>query len=183
MKSNYIKFYYEDFLNSPDVQMMDTCQIGAYCLLLFNSLEQKEKGYLPINEEHLKEITRMGNNQWNNNKEAVLKKFSVSEKGYYNKKMIQVLGEDKSQEQLIEMPRYHKIQEYVVKHFKNIQKMQNQLTYEQCVLLTEKFKPDIIKKKLKKMENIPDLSKRYASVFLTLESWCEADVKKINIHV
>ena len=37
MKSPAFQLYTGDFLSSPDVQLMEAHEVGAYCLLLFNS--------------------------------------------------------------------------------------------------------------------------------------------------
>ena len=47
MKAPAFMFYTGDFLSSPDVQLMEVHEVGAYCLLLFNSWQSDRPGYLP----------------------------------------------------------------------------------------------------------------------------------------
>ena len=55
MKAPAFIFYTGDFLSSPDVQLMEVHEVGAYCLLLFNVVLPKSwtiyGGYLSQRHE------------------------------------------------------------------------------------------------------------------------------------
>ena len=230
----HIKFYFERFLRSKDVIGMTTSEVGAYALLLFNSINQENKGYLPKDMDLIRKMTRLPNKQWQLSKTKLMKKFNQCEKGYYNEMMLlqvekslrksannsnaakgrkkaaassEVFSETKIQQQnkvkvlakakndiVVQavkptkspavkevksvnnmMMEFHKLQDYVEKYFVNIKKIENQLTYKQCEMLTDKFSKELIISKLKKMENTMNISGKYSSVFITLEEWCKKD--------
>lgn len=61
----------------------------------------------------------------------------------------------------------------------NVSGLKSQLTQEQSKKLTDKFHKDLLKKKLLAMENKKDLQKKYSSVYLTLNSWCEMSNEEV----
>lgn len=66
----------------------------------------------------------------------------------------------------------HKIQKFVFENCPNVSKMKTQLTFENCVELEKKYSRELIEEKLKAMENKKDLTKKYVSVYLTVNTWC-----------
>lgn len=91
MKTPAFQFYPKDFLSSPDVQMMDAKEVGAYCLLLFNAWEATERpGYLPNDERKLQRWARLSKEDWLEAREILLEKFPVSECGQfrYNRRLV-----------------------------------------------------------------------------------------------
>ena len=83
-------FYAGDFLSSPDVQAMDTREIGAYCLLLFNAWQGDLPGHLPNNEDRLRRMTRLTVAEWEVSRELLLSKFPVADMGHtrYNPRLV-----------------------------------------------------------------------------------------------
>lgn len=75
MKAPAFLFYTGDFLSSPDVQLMEAHEVGAYCLLLFNSWQSDRPGYLPDDENRLRRIARLTQPQWADSRELLLSKF------------------------------------------------------------------------------------------------------------
>lgn len=67
----------------------------------------------------------------------------------------------------------HPLQNYISKNFKNILKIRDQLTFQNCETLVKKFDKDLIVKKLEALENKKGCEKEYVSLFLTLKNWCE----------
>ncbi len=200
---DHIKFYHQRFLNSVDVSDMSASLVGAYILLLLNSIDQSPAGYLPADMELLRKTSRLPNNSWKLNKDTLLKKFTYSEthRGYFNETLLNVIekkqrlsdkrrnaaknrGKSKEERIVVKekanvsvmMLEVHKIQEYVDKHFINIKKIENQLTYKQCCMLREQYSEELIVEKLKKMENTKNLNTKYTNVFITLEDWCKNEV-------
>lgn len=83
-------FYAGDFLSSPDVQAMDTREVGAYCLLLLNAWQGDLPGHLPNNEDRLRRICRMTVAEWEVSGELLLSKFPVADMGHtrYNPRLV-----------------------------------------------------------------------------------------------
>ncbi|MFD1466915.1 DUF1376 domain-containing protein [Hymenobacter caeli] len=75
MKAPAFMFYTGDFLSSPDVQLMEVQEVGAYCLLLFNSWQSDRPGYLPNDESRLRRTARLTTEQWAVSRELLLSKF------------------------------------------------------------------------------------------------------------
>ncbi len=65
----------------------------------------------------------------------------------------------------------HPLQILISQDYPNISKLKSQLTEKQAETLQAKFKPEIIKDILDSMENKVDLTKKYSSVNLTIQSW------------
>ncbi|MBW3127306.1 YdaU family protein [Hymenobacter profundi] len=77
MKAPAFLFYTGDFLSSPDVQLMEAHEVGAYCLLLFNSWQSDRPGFLPDDENRLRRIARLSQPQWADSRELLLSKFPL----------------------------------------------------------------------------------------------------------
>lgn len=178
---------------------MDTLEVGAYCLLLFHSIDQEHPGYLPNDEESLMRISKLTEEQWNKCKRRLLKKFEHSDKGYYNKRMVKELkrqaeeikaqqisdrvigaiNSDNNFKVIDKQEQIHPLQKYVSDNFHNVKRFPFQLTYEQCVALTDKYKfpTELIKNKLMDMEDTVDLYKKKYHVFYCLKNYCQRDFK------
>jgi len=77
-KSPAFQLYPQDFISSLDVQLMSAAEVGAYCLLLFNSWTQTRQGYLPNDEKQLQIISRLEPEQWKKSKKKLLAKFAIT---------------------------------------------------------------------------------------------------------
>jgi uncharacterized protein YdaU (DUF1376 family) len=90
MKAPAFLFYAGDFLSSPDVQAMDTREVGAYLLLLLNAWQGDLPGHLPNNEDRLRRLTRLTVAEWEVSRELLLSKFPVADMGHtrYNPRMV-----------------------------------------------------------------------------------------------
>jgi hypothetical protein len=75
----------------------------------------------------------------------------------------------------------HSLQKYIAAELKNVSKLKNQLTYSECETLTSKYPKKLIHAKLQAMENKVDLTKKYASVYLTLNNWCKEEHKEESL--
>lgn len=73
--------------------------------------------------------------------------------------------------------KWHELQEYVQKNFSNLKKWENQLTYENCEVLLKKYSKELIISKLVKMEDDKSLIGKKTYVFITLQQWCENELK------
>lgn len=71
-------FYTGDFLSSPDVQLMEVHEVGAYCLLLFNSWQSDRPGYLPNDEHRIRRTARLTTEQWAISRDLLLSKFPLA---------------------------------------------------------------------------------------------------------
>ncbi|OGX83053.1 DUF1376 domain-containing protein [Hymenobacter glacialis] len=78
MKAPAFLFYTGDFLSSPDVQLMEAHEVGAYCLLLFNSWQSDRPGYLTADENRLRRTARLSADQWAGSRELLLGKFPLA---------------------------------------------------------------------------------------------------------
>ena len=75
MKAPAFLLYTGDFLSSPDVQLMEAHEVGAYCLLLFNSWQSDRPGFLPNDEGRLRRTARLTTQQWADSRTLLLAKF------------------------------------------------------------------------------------------------------------
>lgn len=84
------QLYPQDFISSLDVQMMSAAEVGAYCLLLFNSWGQNRQGYLPNDEAQLQFMSRLTADQWKQSKKKLLAKFPLTadKKMRYNPRLV-----------------------------------------------------------------------------------------------
>lgn len=71
-----------------------------------------------------------------------------------------------------ETQKQHPLQLFIDQNCENVQRMEKQLTTEECEKLYSKFPDVLIKDKLMNMENLKGLHKKYISVYLTLNNWC-----------
>jgi len=71
----------------------------------------------------------------------------------------------------------HPLQNYIVSTLKNVSKLSNQLTYDECVKLMSSYDKEKIGNILLQMENKKDLTKKYTSVYLTASSWLKRDFR------
>ena len=71
----------------------------------------------------------------------------------------------------------HPLQLFIFKNFPLVTKIHTQLTFENCEALADRFPKDLIVKKLEALENRKDQYKQYSSVYITLKSWCDDDLK------
>jgi uncharacterized protein YdaU (DUF1376 family) len=103
MKAPAFQFYAGDFLSSPDVSIMNTQEVGAYCLLLFNAWQSDKPGYLLNDERRLQRFTRLSNTEWADCREAVLAKFPVTDDGLYRFNPRMVMEASKQQMRRIKL--------------------------------------------------------------------------------
>jgi len=82
-KAPAFQFYPQDFISSLDVQLMSAAEVGAYCLLLFNSWTQARPGYLLNNDRQLLAITRLTPEEWKRSKKLLLSKFPTTQDGKF----------------------------------------------------------------------------------------------------
>ncbi|WP_167852084.1 DUF1376 domain-containing protein [Hymenobacter elongatus] len=78
MKASVFLFHTGDFLSSPDVQPMEAHEVGAYCLLLFNSWQSDRPGYLTADANRLRRTARLSADQWADSRELLLGKFPLA---------------------------------------------------------------------------------------------------------
>ncbi|SNC62384.1 Uncharacterized conserved protein YdaU, DUF1376 family [Hymenobacter gelipurpurascens] len=90
MKSPAFQLYTGDFLSSPDVQMMDAREVGAYCLLLFNAWQGEQPGHLPNSEDKMRRLARLSVEEWQQSREMILSKFPQAPDGLtrYNPRLV-----------------------------------------------------------------------------------------------
>ncbi len=81
MKAPWFPFYTGDFLASPDVQLMEAHEVGAYLLLLANSWQSDTPGYLPNQESRLRRVCRLSADQWKESRDLLLSKWPLAGNG------------------------------------------------------------------------------------------------------
>ncbi|UYZ60156.1 YdaU family protein [Hymenobacter latericus] len=98
MKAPAFQFYPADFLASPDVQIMETYEVGAYMLLLCAAWQSERPGYLANDEGRLRRLARLTAEQWKESSAILLRKFPVVEGGEYraNRRMLHELEKQQS---------------------------------------------------------------------------------------
>jgi len=79
-----------------------------------------------------------------------------------------------------EYNKLYNIQKNIIEKFSEIKKIKNQLTLEQAAKLEKNFAPEILNEVLDSMENYVGLSKKYSSVYLTINKWCKNHLKYIK---
>lgn len=72
-------FYPGDFLSSPDVRIMDTLEVGAYLLLLFNSWQMDQQGFLPNDETRMRRWAQLSEEQWARSRDLLLSKWPIAD--------------------------------------------------------------------------------------------------------
>ena len=94
MKAPAFQLYPQDFISSLDVQLMSAAEVGAYCLLLFNSWTQPRQGFLPNDEAQLRHLSRLSAEEWKTSKKRLLAKFPATEdkKHRYNPRLLVEAG-------------------------------------------------------------------------------------------
>lgn len=89
-KSPAFRFYPSDFLGSPDVQIMDATEVGAYWLLLCTAWLSEQHGHLPDDHDRLRRWARLSHEQWERSKSILLSKFPLADDGTrYNPRMVE----------------------------------------------------------------------------------------------
>lgn len=79
--------------------------------------------------------------------------------------------------------REHPLQIYVKENFKNVSRLQDQLTFEECERLVKDFDKRKIAATLDSMENKKDLTKKYTSVNRTLRKWLMMDFNNTSTTI
>jgi hypothetical protein len=87
----------------------------------------------------------------------------------------EIEDEDKNESELILT---HPLQEFIATTYKNVSKLSNQLTYDECLKLLASYDRNRIADILLQMENKKDLTKKYTSVYLTALTWLKNDFSK-----
>jgi len=67
----------------------------------------------------------------------------------------------------------HDLQQFVSENLDRVQKLDQQLTYEECEKLCDRFSENVVKDVLLNMENYKKLTRNYTSVYLTALNWCK----------
>ena len=106
--------------------------------------------------------------------ETLCKGFGMVRKIEYELE-VELEDENKSESELILV---HPLQNYVTENLKNVSKLSNQLTYDECEKLLAIHDRQKIADILIQMENKKDLSKKYTSVYLTALNWLKNDFSK-----
>jgi uncharacterized protein YdaU (DUF1376 family) len=178
---------------------MTTREIGAYTTLLFTSISQPNPGYLNTDEEGLARIAKLTPQDWAHDRKRVFKKFKHNDLGYHNPAMLLAITEqlekiineknaDKlaSNDEKVDIKtktageKEHPLQKWIDAKCTFIKRIEGQLTYRQCESLLDEYKidPELIKDKIKRIENTKDAHKKWNTVYLTLKEWCLAEMKK-----
>lgn len=74
----------------------------------------------------------------------------------------------------------HPLQKFVKENFPRISKLESQLTDKECNTLIEKYSKEDIKTVLGEMENHKALTKKYVSVYRTLNNWLKLRNERQN---
>ena len=83
--------------------------------------------------------------------------------------------EEEEKEEEKEEEEKHTLTVWIEKNCKRVATLSNQLTTNQCGSLLDKYGEQKVKDKLYAMENRKDLTKKYDSVYLTLNNWLKKD--------
>lgn len=94
MKFTKITVYFEKLMDSDDVKAMTSTQKAGYMWMLFHSINQKEKGYIPNNDKLLFIASSLSVDEWRESKEVLLNKFTLCDKGYYNPVMLEEVNKE-----------------------------------------------------------------------------------------
>lgn len=89
---------------------------------------------------------------------------------------------DNSVDKLLTRAKLHEIQQFVVDNCPNVAKLNQQLTFEQCLNLEKEvgFNLEHTKKVLEQMDNYSILCEKYISVYKTLKNWIKIDESNRN---
>src|SRR6478736_2326272 len=94
MKIESFPLYPEKLLSSLDLQLMDCCEFGMYCRILFASYIQERPCYIKNDDTLLMRLCRATPEQWEASKANVLKEFK-EENGYlYNETLLHIYKEE-----------------------------------------------------------------------------------------
>jgi uncharacterized protein YdaU (DUF1376 family) len=74
----------------------------------------------------------------------------------------------------------HFLQRFIIDKLKNVKKIPDQLTPEQCEKLIKEYGAENVKEKLLALENYRDI-KKYTNLYLTLRTWCKPKEPKQEI--
>jgi len=88
-KSPAFQFYPQDFLSSLQVQTMTTQEVGAYILLLANSWIQKEQCMLPDDENVLRILSKLSEEEWKKSSVKILSCFEKKDGKIYNERLLE----------------------------------------------------------------------------------------------
>ena len=84
----YFNFYVDDFSSDGNVEAMTTEEVGAYILLLCKAWREEPTASLPNDDRTLARWARLTGAQWEANKAAVLRPFSLRADGrLYQKRL------------------------------------------------------------------------------------------------
>lgn len=88
----YMPLYVTDFISSYYVRLLTPLQFRGYVMLLCEAWNNSDMpAHLPNDERFLAEAARMTPEEWRENRETLLKKFQISDVGfYYNPKLLEV---------------------------------------------------------------------------------------------
>lgn len=82
--------YPEKLLSSIDLQVMEPCEFGMYCRILFASYIQEKNCYIKNDDRLLAKIAGTSLDEWLNSKEIILREFN-DENGYlYNETLLEI---------------------------------------------------------------------------------------------
>lgn len=81
MKAPWFPLYTGDFLASPDVQLMEAHEVGAYLLLLMHSWQSDAPGLLPDDDNRLRRLCRLSAAQWAESRATLLAKWPLEATG------------------------------------------------------------------------------------------------------
>jgi len=78
-KSLWFPLYAKDFMSSPDVQIMEAHEVGAYLLLMMHSWQSDMPGFLPNDEGRLRRASRLSVEAWKESGALLLSKWPVAQ--------------------------------------------------------------------------------------------------------
>lgn len=78
-KSLWFPLYAKDFMSSPDVQIMEAHEVGAYLLLMMHSWQSDTPGFLPNDEGRLRRASRLSVEVWKESGALLLSKWPVAQ--------------------------------------------------------------------------------------------------------
>ena len=84
----------------------------------------------------------------------------------------QVKDKDKVKDKDRDLQELDEIQKFIMERCPNVQRMATQLKNGDSTKLLKKFPTELLFSKLAAMENMVGLTKKYRSVYLTLNQWC-----------
>lgn len=82
---------------------------------------------------------------------------------------------EEGMDKVMVMEEAHPIQKLIAENLAQVKKLDRQITAKECETISGKYSMAIIEKVLNSMENHKQLTKKYKSVYLTLNKWCETE--------